>query len=285
MLEREAQKVSAYAGKKSNPRASRKLRKRTPVALATPLALTDFPEHYAQNPDVKSVLERVGAQTPDPVLITGKAGTGKSTLVNYIRYFGNIPNTVVVAPTGVAALNVQGQTIHSFFRLPLQIIDDQALINQRRNKIWSQVELVIIDEISMVRADILDGIDMILRKAQNPRVPFGGCKMVFVGDFFQLAPVAPGHEAERLMNLGYDGPFAYHAKVLEQVDLQIFELTHVHRQTQAEFLSVLSDIRLGQNRRAAVKLLNKKCWGDHPSTGTGLTGKMRFLKFSIYNTI
>lgn len=260
----------AYDYKKSQRSASRTPRKRSPLAVAAPMARTDFPENYAQNPDVRTVLELVGAETPDPVLITGKAGTGKSTLVNYIRYFGNIPNTVVVAPTGVAALNVQGQTIHSFFRLPLQIIDDTALDNQRRNKIWSKVELVIIDEISMVRADILDGIDMILRKAQNPRVPFGGCKMVFVGDFFQLAPVAPGHEAEVLMDLGYAGPFAYHAKVFEQVNLKVFELTHVHRQTQKAFLDVLSDLRLGNNTRDAVQLLNEKCWGDHRSSASPL---------------
>jgi len=255
--------VAGYDYKKHIRKSSRTTRKRAEPTTIEPLTLDDFPEGYQDNAEVKSILERVWTENSDPILITGKAGTGKSTLVNFIRFFGNVPNTVVVAPTGVAALNVQGQTIHSFFRLPLQIIDEEALINQRRNKIWAKIELVIIDEISMVRADLLDGIDMVLRKAQDPDIPFGGVKMIFVGDFFQLAPVAPPREAEMLMKMGYAGPYAYHAKVFEQVYLEYIELKEVHRQTQPEFLEILSNIRLGQNIRDSLRTLNEQCCEEH----------------------
>ena len=173
------------------------------------------PENFEANPTINHILEQLRSSDRSPVLVTGEAGTGKSTLVSYIKRLEDLGNTVVLAPTGVAALNVGGQTIHSFFRFPFQVIDEHALSNQRKNRLWKKVELIIIDEISMVRADILDGMDIVLRAAQDPSLPFGGCRMLFVGDFHQLPPVISNREKAVLGQLGYTGPYAYDAKILE----------------------------------------------------------------------
>jgi ATP-dependent exoDNAse (exonuclease V) alpha subunit len=215
------------------------------------------------DPTVSHILEQIRSDDRSPILVTGEAGTGKSTLVNYIKRLGDVGHTVVLAPTGVAALNVGGQTLHSFFRLPFQVIDEHALNDQRGNRLWKKVQLIIIDEISMVRADILDGIDIILRRAQNPNLPFGGCQLLCVGDFHQLPPVIPQRERAVLEQFGYAGPYAYHAKVLEHYPPVHFELTHVYRQKDPKFISLLSDIRVAQNIPQAVSTLNDMCVRPH----------------------
>ena len=222
-----------------------------------------FPENYAEDPTIAHILEQLRSDDPSPILITGEAGTGKSTLVNYIKTRANIDNTVVLAPTGVAALNIGGQTVHSFFRLPFKIIDRNALADQKKNRLWKKVKLVIIDEISMVRADMLDGIDMILRNAQDSAQPFGGVKVLLVGDFFQLPPVIPNHERAVLRQLGYAGPFAYHANVLENYTPVHFELSKVYRQRDPRFVEILSDLRVARNVDEAVGKLNDICVKPH----------------------
>jgi len=211
-------------------------------------------------------------------MVTGKAGTGKSTLVRYIRDSDDFPAAVILAPTGIAAINIAGQTLHSFFRLPPRIITPEALEGQRYNRLWNKVEMIVIDEISMVRADILDGIDYILRKARMIDRAFGGVKMVFVGDFYQLPPVTPPHEAEILYQMGYETPFAYSAKVFDELPLSRFSLQTVHRQSEEDFLRVLSDLRRGWNTEDVVDQLNADCHGPHRAghtpvllTGTNAT--------------
>ena len=221
------------------------------------------PENYESDPAISHILEQLRSDDTSPILVTGEAGTGKSTLVNYIKRRDDLGNTVVLAPTGVAALNVGGQTIHSFFRFPFQVIDEHALSDQRKNRLWKKVELIIIDEISMVRADILDGIDIVLRQAQNSKLPFGGCRMLFVGDFHQLPPVIPNREKAILEQLGYTGPYAYDAKVLENYPPVHFELTKVYRQKDPHFVSLLSDIRLSRNTESAVAEINEICVKRH----------------------
>jgi ATP-dependent exoDNAse (exonuclease V) alpha subunit len=225
--------------------------------------LEQFHDHYESEPTLAHILEQIRSEDRSPILVTGEAGTGKSTLVNYIKKVGNFGNTVVLAPTGVAALNVGGQTIHSFFRFPFQVIDENALSDQRPNRLWKKVELVVIDEISMVRADILDGIDIVLRRAQDDNLPFGGCRVLFVGDFHQLPPVIPTREKAVLAQFGYTGPYAYDAKVLENYPPVHFELTKVYRQQDPGFVSILSDIRLACNVEAAVSTLNEICVRPH----------------------
>ena len=225
--------------------------------------LQEPPDSYESDPTVAHILEFMRSDDKSPILVTGEAGTGKSTLVNYIKTLKDVGNTVVLAPTGVAALNVGGQTIHSFFRFPFQIIDENALADQRPNRLWKKVELVVIDEISMVRADILDGIDIVLREAQIAELPFGGCRMLFVGDFEQLPPVIPAREEAVLAQFGYSGPYAYNAKVLENYPPVHFELTRVYRQKDPHFVRLLSDIRAARNIDAAVSELNELCVGRH----------------------
>lgn len=225
--------------------------------------LEQFPDDYECDPTVNHILEQIRSDDRSPILVTGEAGTGKSTLVNFIKNDGNIPNTVVLAPTGVAALNVGGQTIHSFFRFPFRVIDENALIGQHRNRLWKKVELVVIDEVSMVRADILDGIDIIFRQAQDDSLPFGGCRVLLVGDFFQLPPVVPAHEKAVLAQMGYAGPYTYNSNVLENYPPVHFELSKVYRQKDAQFVSVLSDLRVACNVEEAVSNINEICVKPH----------------------
>ena len=225
--------------------------------------LEQLPENYGDDPIIGHILEQIRSDDRSPILVTGEAGTGKSTLVNYIKRYADIGNTVILAPTGVAALNVGGQTIHSFFRFPFQVIDEQALIDQRPNRLWKKVRFVVIDEVSMVRADILDGIDIVLRRAQDEYQPFGGCRVLFVGDFHQLPPVIPAREKAVLEQFGYTGPYAYDAKVLENYPPIHFELTTVYRQKDPEFVSMLSDIRSARNVEAAVSKINEICVRPH----------------------
>ncbi|WP_051279808.1 ATP-dependent DNA helicase [Hellea balneolensis] len=225
--------------------------------------LSSFPESYEDDPTIAHILQQLRSNDPSPILITGEAGTGKSTLVNYIKTHGDFANTAVLAPTGVAALNIGGQTLHSFFRFPFQPIDENALADQRRNRLWKKVKLIIIDEISMVRADMLDGMDIILRKAQDSRLPFGGCRVLLVGDFYQLPPVIPAQEKAILVQMGYEGPYAYNANVLENYPPVHFELSKVYRQRDARFVEILSNLRLAQNVEKAVETLNGICVKPH----------------------
>ena len=218
-----------------------------------------FPENYADAPTVRHILEHLTSNDPSPILITGEAGTGKSTLVNYIKRVCDFPNTVVLAPTGVAALNVGGQTIHSFFRFPFKIIDAAALADQKKNRLWKKVELVIIDEVSMLRADILDGIDIVLRKARNASLPFGGVRVMLVGDFYQLPPVIPQHEHQVLAQRGYSGPYAYNSNVLENYPPVHFELNKVYRQRNADFVGLLSNLRVARHVEETVAAINEAC--------------------------
>ena len=198
-----------------------------------------------------------------PLLITGEAGTGKSTLIRYLRECGHFPNMVVTAPTGIAAINIAGQTLHSFFRLPPRIIEPSALTGQRANRLWKKVDIIIVDEISMVRADIIDGMDHILRKARRDPRPFGGVKMVFVGDFYQLPPVVRNPESDILRRMGYATPFAYSAHVFAELTPERVNLTTVHRQSDDRFKSLLSRLRRGADVQESLSQLNTECAHDH----------------------
>ena len=194
--------------------------------------------------------------TRQSVFLTGKAGTGKSTFLRHI-----CANTkkkyVVLAPTGIAAINAGGSTMHSFFKLPFYPIlpDDPNLSLQRgriheffkyakpHRKLLEQIELVIIDEISMVRADIIDAVDRILRVySRNLREPFGGKQILLVGDVFQLEPVVKNDERE-ILNRFYPTPYFFSARVFSEIDLVSIELQKVYRQTDPVFVSVLDHIR------------------------------------------
>jgi len=165
------------------------------------------------NDDVDKALAAIRAGR-SIVMIVGRAGTGKTTFIRSLLEQDR-GNQMVLAPTGVAAVNVGGQTIHSFFRIPPRL-HNKAEIRPRRSdaQLFKNLKRVIIDEISMVRADLLDAVDYALQINRKDRRPFGGVQMVLVGDFLQLAPVVRNDEKVILANLGYDTPFAFSAKCL-----------------------------------------------------------------------
>jgi ATP-dependent exoDNAse (exonuclease V) alpha subunit len=198
------------------------------------------------------------------VLITGQAGTGKSVFIQYLR--GEIKkNCVVVAPTGVAALNVGGQTIHSFFHFPPKPIDKDSIQQVKNRTLYEKLDVLIIDEISMVRADMLDGIDMFLRKnAKDENLPFGGVQVVLVGDLCQLPPVIARQEEAVLFGSAYASEFFFSAHCLQECKVAFVEFTKVFRQSEVKFLSLLSNVREGNELSKTIGEINDRCYTDEP---------------------
>lgn len=196
-------------------------------------------------------------------MILGRAGTGKSTLIRTLLEEG-AGDQVVLAPTGVAAINVGGQTIHSFFRIPPRL-HNRSDIQPRRGggKLFKNLERVIIDEISMVRADLLDTIDYALQINRKDERPFGGVQVVLVGDFLQLPPVVRDDEDEILKNLGYETPYAFSAKVFREVMTSKIELSKVHRQNNPEFIRLLGNLRTKTELEDTVTAFNNLCLRSH----------------------
>ena len=218
------------------------------------------------------------------LFLTGKAGTGKSTFLRYIASHTRKKH-VVLAPTGIAAINAGGVTLHSFFKLPFHPLlpnDVQYSVrnlrktlkyNSEKIKILRELELVIIDEISMVRADVIDFIDKVLRVySQNMREPFGGKQLLLVGDIFQLEPVVK-EDDRQLLQPFYPSLFFFDAKVFRQVQPVAIELKTVYRQTDPSFIRLLDDIRTSQVTDADLRLLNSRVEDEAalPSTGSNLS--------------
>ncbi len=207
--------------------------------------------------------------THNSVFLTGKAGTGKSTFLKYVCEVTKKKH-VVLAPTGIAAINAGGSTLHSFFKLPFYPLvpdDPRYSAKEIRNtlkyskplcKIIQEVELIIIDEISMVRADIIDFVDKVLRiYSRNTREPFGGKQMLFIGDVFQLEPVVKADERE-ILNRFYPNPYFFSARVFQEMELVSIELTKVYRQRDPVFVNVLNHIRTNTAGAADLQLLNTR---------------------------
>ena len=203
------------------------------------------------------------------VFLTGKAGTGKSTFLKYVCGITKKKH-IVLAPTGIAAINAGGSTLHSFFKLPfypllpddpnfsIRKIKDFLKYSSSHRKIIKEVELIIIDEISMVRADIIDFIDKVLRiYSRNLREPFGGKQILLVGDVYQLEPVIKSDERE-ILNRFYPTPFFFSAKVFNEMELVSIELKKVYRQTDPVFINVLDHIRTNTAGAADLQLLNTR---------------------------
>ena len=214
--------------------------------------------------------ERYVKGTGKSVFLTGKAGTGKTTFLKYItstvgkRY-------VVLAPTGVAAINAGGTTIHSFFQLPLcpylpdvkelvteyQMPERYRSLRKERVKIIRSLDLLIIDEISMVRADLLDAVDMTLRRYRRNDRPFGGVQLLMIGDAQQLSPVVKEDERHYMAQV-YPSPYFFHSKALQRLDYVTVELQKVHRQKDREFVEILNSIRENRLSQSLLDSLNSR---------------------------
>ncbi|PIR47848.1 AAA family ATPase [Candidatus Uhrbacteria bacterium CG10_big_fil_rev_8_21_14_0_10_50_16] len=188
----------------------------------------------------------------DHVFLTGRAGTGKSTLLKYFRTQSNKKH-VVLAPTGVAALNVKGQTIHSFFGFHPNINAQLVRKASRENlEFFEKLETIIIDEISMVRADLLDCVDRALRLNRNRmQEAFGGVQMIFIGDLFQLPPVVTRDDQHRF-ETEYASPYFFSSTVMQGTDIRVIELQHVHRQKEQSFVDLLNNVRTGSLKAADI---------------------------------
>jgi hypothetical protein len=208
-------------------------------------------------------------ETNQSFFLTGKAGTGKSTFLKHIVETTS-KNYVVVAPTGIAAVNVGGVTIHSFFQFPLRPLlpeDEDIKVfwnNSEKRKIISAMDTLIIDEVSMVRADLIDGIDYSLRRnGGNPNLPFGGKQIVFVGDIFQLEPVTIRKSGEqKIINEIYGSAYFYNAKVFEKINLFTVELQKVYRQTDPVFISLLDKVRVKETLQTDIDRLNRRVFSE-----------------------
>ena len=220
------------------------------------------------NKEFQDALQLI-THTRQSVFLTGKAGTGKSTFLKYICNHTK-KKCVVLAPTGIAAINAGGVTLHSCFKLPFRpmLPDDPDLslshgrifeffkYPKEKRKIIAEVDLIIIDEISMVRADIIDCVDRILRVySGNMRLPFGGKQLLFVGDVFQLEPVVPSDQKE-ILSLFYASPFFFSARVFKDINLVPIELQKVYRQTDSVFINILDRIRNNAARKQELDTLN-----------------------------
>lgn len=224
------------------------------------------------NPELQNALQIIRF-TRHSLFLTGKAGTGKSTFLRYIAEHINKKH-VILAPTGIAAINAGGSTLHSFFKLPFHPLlpDDERYsprhirntmkYNAEKIKLLQDVELIIIDEISMVRSDIIDFIDKVLRiYNRNMREPFGGKQMLFVGDVYQLEPVLR-EEERQLLQPYYPSKYFFDAKVFKEMKLVSIELKKVYRQSDPTFINILDHIRTSQVTPDDLSVLNHQVGAD-----------------------
>lgn len=204
---------------------------------------------------VLDFLQRSGSH----IFLTGRAGTGKTTVTRaLIERLGS--TAAVLAPTGVAAMQAGGQTLHSFFRLPPRLVEPSDVRRLRHARAVKSLKTLIIDEISMVRADMLWAVDASLRLNRESSEPFGGVRMIVVGDLAQLPPVVRDEEASYL-DMAYGGPFFFHPPVFRDAGFTLVELTTVYRQDDPDFLNILNAVRTGDLTRDEGAVLNTRVTG------------------------
>lgn len=196
------------------------------------------------------------------LFITGVAGTGKSTLLSIFKANAG-KNIVILAPTGIAALNIGGSTIHSFFYFPTRLLDEDTCaksirFDKRRHGLFKNLSTIIIDEISMVRADILDAIDYSLKVNRKNLLPFGGVQMVFFGDILQLPPVVTGKELYQYFDDVYGGSYFFNAKSFSISDYKCVQLTRIFRQKDEGFRNLLNKVRYGNINNEILERINSR---------------------------
>ena len=243
-----------------------------------------------QNRSAAAFTEQFINQTHQNIFLTGKAGTGKTTLLRKIKETTH-KNVAIVAPTGIAALNAGGVTIHSFFQLPFagfipefgaqpdfsqtvkfetkETLKRHMTMNKTRIQLIRNIELLIIDEVSMLRADLLDAIDWTLRNVRRIHEPFGGVQVLFIGDLLQLPPVVKQEEWQVLSRY-YNGIFFFHARVFQETQPLYIELSTIYRQQDQAFIQVLNNLRNNEISAADVEILNQYVQPDfNPTSNEG----------------
>lgn len=202
--------------------------------------------------------------SPDSLFITGRAGTGKSTLLSYFKKHTE-KNIIVLAPTGVAAVNIGGATIHSFFGFKPDITLEKAWAlggKTKKSDLYRALDVIVIDEISMVRADLLDCIDAFMRRVVGTSKAFGGKRVIFFGDLYQLPPVVTRDEMD-IYSSRYNSAFFFSADVMSRTSLTLLELSHIYRQNEPEFIEVLNAIRENLATTQHLNLLNTRLNEDY----------------------
>ena len=198
------------------------------------------------------------AKTNKSFFLTGRAGTGKTTFLQKVQECVD-KNFIVLAPSGVAAINAGGQTIHSFFGLDLGVQGPKSygIMNENKISLAQNVDTIIIDEVSMVRCDIMDAIDRMLRSCRHSSLPFGGVQMVFVGDIFQLPPVVRSDDKLMLRQIyGCDGTFFYSARCFKNIRLPKIEFQKIYRQSDRRFIEILDHFRMGKVTPSDLREIN-----------------------------
>ena len=217
---------------------------------------TLLPDNFELSKEFEDISEQI-EHSDDNFYITGKAGSGKSTLLSYFRTITQ-KKVAVLAPTGVAAIRVKGQTIHSFFRFPPKVMQTKHI-----RKVWDQdillnLEVLIIDEISMVRADVFDAIDYSLRVHRKKLTkPFGGVQLVVFGELFQLPPVVNFDESDILRKLYPNGSFFFQSNIFQDSHFHKIELQHIYRQKDEYFIQLLNGIRDGSITNSELNDINE----------------------------
>ena len=212
------------------------------------------------NPAFKRAIDLL-EHTEKNLFIMGKAGTGKSTLLNYFKETTS-KRIAVLAPTGVAAVNIKGQTIHSFFKfkphITLESVKSLRKVGHEKQNIYQKLDALVIDEVSMVRADLMDCVDRFLRlNGKNPTRPFGGIQMIFIGDLYQLPPVVSSKEKD-IFKTYYQTPYFFSAHFFDSFDMELVELDHVYRQKDQDFIQILNAIRNNSVTDQELKVLNQR---------------------------
>jgi ATP-dependent exoDNAse (exonuclease V) alpha subunit len=201
------------------------------------------------------------------IFITGKAGTGKTTLLEYFRV-NSKKNFVILASTGISSIKAKGKTIHSFFLFPPRILIDEK-IKRLRSKIIQKIDTILIDECSMIRCDVLDAIDRSLRLNRNSEKKFGGVQIVLLGDVYQLPPVIRENEKQIFNNFYPMGQYFFYAKCFDQTQFKTYELSKVFRQKDKQFINILNKIRIGNAENSDLLKLNNKIINHNSSIPFG----------------
>ena len=191
------------------------------------------------------------------LFITGKAGTGKSSLINYIRRKTK-KNLVILAPTAIAALNINAKTIHSFFNFPFHALTKNDIKKHYNRRLINKIDSIIIDEVSMLRPDILDAINYTLQLTRGNDKPFGGIQIILVGDLFQLPPVITSDDAEVMEKLYPDGQFFFNSNIVNSLDLVKYELEKVYRQKDKKLIELLDKARSSMLEDDDLSEFNKR---------------------------